>query len=260
MLNKEKILAHLTRKLPVIVYDSTDSTNTRAREYIQKNPCDRALFAANEQTAGRGRLGRRFYSPPDTGIYMTYVFAADDWDGAIVRVTTAASVAAAGVLEGGVRIKWVNDLYLRGRKIGGILTEAVSAAGGAPTHILVGIGINVTTADFPAELRDKAGAVGADMDREKTIAALCDRLSAMADDPASPAYLDAYRRSMMGIGQSVIYTENGTAHRAVIEGVDDLGGLIVRENGEKKILRSGEITFDRFAAAEGEQRNRKFVI
>ena len=103
-------------------YDITDSTNVRAKEYIKAHQFDRMLFVANEQTAGRGRLGRSFFSPKDTGIYMTLAFKSDIPLYNAVHVTTAAAVAVAKAIERHTphrtAIKWVNDIYLNGKKSG----------------------------------------------------------------------------------------------------------------------------------------------
>lgn len=239
MICGSKIRNVLKREIPVIVYEVTDSTNDRARAFVADNVCDRMAFVANEQTKGRGRLGRSFYSPANTGIYMTYVFRADTVSRDTLRVTAAAGVAVAKALDCGAKIKWVNDLYLNGKKICGILTETVTAN---CTYILVGIGINLTTADFPEDLRTKAGSVGAGLDRERLIADICDRLSQVADDVSSTEYLDYYRSHMYGIGEPIVYTENGKEHRAVMEGINDFGELIVLEAHKRKVLCSCEIS------------------
>lgn len=239
MICGSKIRKALKREIPVIVYEVTDSTSDRARAFVAENACDRMVVVANEQTKGRGRLGRSFYSPADTGIYMTYVFRADTVSRDTLRVTAAAGVAVAKALDCGAQIKWVNDLYLNGKKICGILTETVAAR---HTYILVGIGINLITADFPEVLRTKAGCVGAGLDREKLIADICDRLSQIADDVSSTEYLNYYRSHMYGIGESIIYTEDGKEHQAVMEGISDFGELIVTENNKRKLLCSGEIS------------------
>lgn len=128
MINAQNILKSLNNKIEVYTYDVIPSTNDEARKFLIKAPCDRAVFVARGQTAGKGRLGRSFYSPTDTGIYMTYVFRVEKICNETVRITTAASAAVAKALDCGAKIKWVNDLYLCGKKICGILTETVKIA------------------------------------------------------------------------------------------------------------------------------------
>ncbi len=243
MIDGKKILNCLQRKLDVFTYDEIDSTNDQARRYLKNAVCERAVFIAGSQTAGKGRLGRSFYSPPNTGIYMTYVFRIKSFGRDTLRITTAASVAVAKALDCGAKIKWVNDLYLNGKKICGILTETVSAK---YTYVLIGVGVNLTTEQFPNELSEKAGSVGLPLDIEQIIAAICDNLSGMADDISSIEYLEYYRNNMLGIGKSVVYIENGQTHTAVIEGISEWGELIVAEHNTKKLLCSGEITMQPF--------------
>lgn len=246
MINVKNILKHLNNELAVYAYDVIPSTNDEARQHLLKQPCDRAVFVARGQTEGKGRLGRSFYSPTDTGIYMTYVFRVDKMCIDTVRVTTAASVAVAKALNCGAQIKWVNDLYLGGKKICGILTETTKSA--EYNYIMIGIGINLTTTDFPDDIRHKAGAIGLALDKDKTIAAICENLSQIADAPSATDYLEYYRKNMMGIDETITYVENGQMHTAKIEGISDLGELLVIENNVRKRLYSGEITITSFEA------------
>ncbi len=239
MIHTEQIVQQMQHKIPVFSYDTIDSTNEQARRFLQENACERAVFVSNAQTAGKGRLGRSFYSPADTGLYMTYVFRTDGLSRETLRITTAASVAVAQALNCGAQIKWVNDLYLRGKKICGILTETVITD---CTYVLIGIGINLTTAQFPEDLRHKAGAVGKTLCRETLVADLCDRLSQTVEQLSSPAYLEYYRQHMLGLGQEITYVEDGIPHKAQMQGITDWGELIVLENGRERLLYSGEIS------------------
>ena len=145
----------------------------------------------------------------------------------------------------GAKIKWVNDLYLCGKKICGILTETVKIA--EYNYIMIGVGINLTTIDFPDDIRHKAGAIGVTLDKDKTIAAICDNLSRIADAPFATDYLEYYRKNMMGIGETITYSEKGQERTAKIEGINDLGALLVIEGDEQKCLCSGEITITSIA-------------
>lgn len=234
----------MTEQMPVIVYHCTDSTNTRAKEYVKTHDCDRALFVANKQTAGRGRQGKSFYSPDGTGVYMSYIFKINKSLANAVSVTTAASVAITRTLEAlcnkHIMIKWVNDLYLDGKKICGILTEAVTTDGDL-THIVIGVGINLTTKDFPDDIRDIAGCLDTDIPRERIIAAVTDALATL--NLADKSYLDFYRQRMMVLNKPIIYYENGVPTDAVAIDIDQNGGLIIRTpDGKTHTLRSGEIS------------------
>ena len=141
-------------------YEITDSTNQRAKEYIKTHEFDRMLFVANEQTAGRGRLGKSFFSPKDTGIYMSFAFKSDRPLCDIVHITTASAVAVARAIEEHTTyrtaIKWVNDIYINDKKVCGILCESTGG------YIIIGVGVNVTTSDFPDDISDVADSLRTD--------------------------------------------------------------------------------------------------
>lgn len=256
----ERIEKHLLTQLDhtaVYVYDTIDSTNTQARRLIDEGASLPFVAVAHEQTAGKGRLGRSFHSPRGSGLYMTLGLDLLGELDRIATVTPIAAVAAAEAIEEicGKRpaIKWVNDLYLDGKKICGILTEAVPFEGGH--HILVGIGINVTTRDFPAGLRNPAGAVLAEEDAPVDQSLLCARiiqklLCGLLPERAEDS-LRAYRERMAFVGERVICTRqfpsdgqpitDGT--EGVLIGVDDQYGLLLRrDDGTVEALRGGEIS------------------
>jgi BirA family biotin operon repressor/biotin-[acetyl-CoA-carboxylase] ligase len=130
MLNAEKIKNLIHSKYPaacVRVFDTTDSTNTRAKE---DKTLSLGMICARAQTAGRGRQGHSFYSPADTGLYMTAVLPITPMQAYEFSLTAAAAVACVRAISKLCKktplIKWVNDLYIGGKKIAGILTEADS--------------------------------------------------------------------------------------------------------------------------------------
>lgn len=232
---KRQISKLLQNKIPVFYYDVTDSTNLRAREYIQNGGKERALFVANAQSAGRGRLGRSFYSPQNSGIYMSYLLKAEGELCDAVNITTATAVAVADAIGERAKIKWVNDIYIDQKKVCGILTEAVSFEG--ELYVVIGIGINVTTSDFPDDIKDIAGNIG-ECDKSALIAKICDNLT----NVQNVDYIDNYRQKLLWKGEDIVYIENNVCHNAVLVDVDSNGHLIVDCNGNKKTLRSGEIS------------------
>lgn len=234
-MTKEKIAEKLKYDIPVIYYDMTDSTNLRAKEYIKNHRPTRAVIVASGQSAGRGRLGRDFYSPAGTGIYMTYILRAEGSLCDAVRITTASAVAVAEAIGENARIKWVNDIYIDGKKVCGILTEAVNE--GKDLYIIIGIGINVTTEHFPDDLKDSAGSIG-NTDKAELVARICDSLY----DVETVDYIDRYRQRLLWRGEQIVYIENNKAVPATLVDVDDAGGLIVMTDGNKKTLHSGEIS------------------
>ncbi len=235
--------------LSLYVHREIDSTNDEAKRLIAAGKDGPTLILAEGQTNGRGRQGKHFYSPEKTGLYMTLAFPSKLPLEAAVSVTTAAAVAVFRAIrdETGIEteIKWVNDLYLRGKKIAGILTEAISDfEAGCVRHLIIGIGINVRTADFPAELAGVAGALGdGRIDRNRLAARVTDRLFEALADLGSGAHLDTYRRHSMVIGREIEYLRNGKTTVADALDIDEDGWLVVRhKDGTRGLLNSGEIT------------------
>ncbi|MFR4357638.1 MAG: biotin--[acetyl-CoA-carboxylase] ligase, partial [Clostridia bacterium] len=150
------------KNLDLHIYDTIDSTNLKARQLAMDGAPHGTVVLAKQQTSGRGRLGRSFFSPRE-GIYLSIVIKPDFDVSKSVLVTSAAAVAVANAIEKvcGLesKIKWVNDVYIDGKKVCGILTEGISDfETGQIEHLILGIGINTTVKDFPAELLATAGA------------------------------------------------------------------------------------------------------
>ncbi len=241
----------LQREITVRLYDTLDSTNTEAKRRAAEDTSP-TLYLARTQTAGRGRMGRTFHSP-DTGLYLTYAYTTDTPLSKAVHITAVAAVATAQAIEAltgrALEIKWVNDLYLHGAKVAGILTEAVAVPGGS--RILVGIGINITTASFPDGLRAPATALFAQDRVEEatptflgTLAGeIVRRLSDAAETYANSAIcLSEYRRRLLYVGERVIWTQGEVRAEGIVCGVDEGYALLVDINGEVKTFSSGEIS------------------
>ena len=230
----------------VLVYKTLDSTNSEARRLAERGYTSPTLIIAREQSAGRGRMGRSFYSPKDSGLYMTALFEASESPSDTVQLTTSAAAVTAMAIEEllqiRVDIKWVNDLYLGGKKICGILCESFEALG--RRFAVVGIGINLSTVDFPSELADIAGSLGVDRDIRYDLAAkifsLLWRSYHTADKGDIIAY---YKERSIVIGKRIFFVEDGKKNFAKVLDIDVFGRLLVSlDNGGEKILSSGEIT------------------
>ena len=240
-LNPEKIRLFLKKNISVSVFDAIDSTNNEAKRQAPYDSGVR-LYAADHQTAGRGRRGHSFYSPKGTGLYMTLSLPQDDPHRSTQSITCAAAVAVCEAVEElcGVcpGIKWVNDVYLGGRKVAGILTELVCDSDNRPLRLIIGIGVNLKTEDFPEELADIAGNIGG-ADPERLCAAIADRLIGYSENNT---YLEKYKALNLCIGRVVSYTVNDIIHTAEAVDIADDGGLIVSENGRLVTLNAGEIS------------------
>ena len=240
----------MSRRIKTIEYDCIGSTNAEAKKYaVENNGRAPVLFLAREQSAGRGRLGRSFYSSLKGGIYMSLLYFTESELSDAVSITTAAAVFAAEAIERAVgkkmKIKWVNDIYNEQGKVAGILTEAVSL--GKDTAVIVGIGINTGAANFPEELRKIASSIG-DVSEEKRVE-MIDYISGAlldhAEDPTSREYMAGYRERFMLEGAQVDLLRAGEIiARGKVLGVSDDGGLLFLRNGESQseIIHTGEVS------------------
>ena len=246
ILSADIIKSRLSCGVNVYYYDSIDSTNTQAKRLINEGDCADMLLVADEQTNGRGRQGKSFYSPAQTGIYMTLVIHPDIKLQNAVTATTAASVAVCRAIEGLTdlkpKIKWVNDVYLNGRKICGILTEAVSDfETGTVSSVIIGIGMNISTVNFPSDV-ENAGSLGVNVRRADLIAEIANELMKITLGDYK-SFIDYYRSRSLILGKKITYIENSKAVSAIALEIDEEGGLTVqKENGEILTLRSGEIS------------------
>ena len=235
------------------VFDTVTSTNDLLREAAEQGAPEFTVYAARQQTAGKGRQGRQFYSPPQSGLYLSMLLRPQIQAAETLTLTPMAAVAAAAAVEQctgqSVQIKWVNDLLLHGKKICGILAESQFSAGEVPDYVIVGIGINLTepAGGFPAELRNIAGAVyPADTDPEAAFAncaaALITNLLREYRQLAQRGYLQGYRDRLCVLGKPVIVNENGVERPATALAVDDDLRLLVRYgDGTEQWRATGEI-------------------
>lgn len=245
----------------IYVYDVIDSTNNRARQIAVGEEADQAngsAVVALQQTAGKGRLGRSFFSPKE-GIYLSIIVKPDFDLSKSVLVTVAAAAAVAEAVdeicgqEEETRIKWVNDVYLSGKKICGILTEGITDfESGQIDHLVIGIGINTNLEGFPEELLRVAGAVEGDYSRSELAAGVIGRVLAYLEDIDRRAFMETYRSKNLLEGRDIkvfkgVYRtdpENDLSGvPARVLGVDDNGGLqVIYTDGSRETLTTGEVT------------------
>ncbi len=238
-------LGELSRGLSVCLFDELDSTNTEAKRQAVAG-VKNALVVARCQNAGRGRMGRSFYSPPESGVYFSLLLSVEKGLESSVFLTSAASVAvmrAIRELTGKqTEIKWVNDLFWQGKKVCGILCESMSM--GDRSSVIIGIGINLKSRDFPPELSQIAGSLGADsLSQAELIAAVCRELRSFLKDSRESSWLEDYRRHSLVLGKPVEWHEAEKSFVGVAEAILEDGALLVRdEAGEAVSLRTGEIS------------------
>lgn len=256
-LSVQGMLPFLTPDIPparIRIYPALGSTNQTAKELALAGAPHGTTVIADIQTGGRGRCSRSFASPPG-GLYMSIVLYPDRLQFAhITAVTAFAAVAvceaAAAVCGKDLQIKWVNDLFLGGKKVCGILTEAVTdIESGSIGWIVLGIGINVNTriSDFPPALRQTAGVLypedGAERGSRCRLAAeILNRTAGLPAPPQESAVLQAYRQRMMMREKPVTVIQGDRQYPAIAHDIDDAGHLILETaDGAFQTLSSGEI-------------------
>lgn len=240
------------RDCAIRVDSRVTSTNTQAKKLAADGAAAPSLLLADGQTAGRGRMGRTFFSPPGTGLYMSVLLRPAVRAEELPLVTLAAAAAVCEAVEeaAGVstRVKWVNDVLVDGRKVAGILTEAVGdLESGTMECVVVGVGVNVKTpADaFPEELRERAGSLlPARVSRCDLAAGIANRLLAYAAALPERRYLEPYRNRLAVLGKPVQYKqrERWMTGRAVDLRED--GCLLVEGTGGLAALRGGDIRME----------------
>ena len=243
-----------SRMLDIHVLREVGSTNAVLREKASAGAPEGTVLVAAMQTDGKGRLGRRFYSPADTGIYLSLLLRPVDMaPEQALHITTMAAVAACESIEDTngkpAQIKWVNDVYQDGRKIAGILTEGVlSMESGLMDSIVLGIGINVYPPEegFPKEIESIAGAV---LDEKQTeaknriAAGFLNHFLSIYHRDDTQTYVHSYRERSMVIGKKVTVISGKDQRSAYVLDVDEECRLLVRyEEGSEERLTGGEIS------------------
>ena len=240
----------------VLVLDKTDSTNKRLREMAFEEAPGGQVIVANEQTTGRGRMGRSFFSPSGNGIYFSYLLRPDVAPQDAVTLTAWTGVAMVRAIEWvagfSPGIKWVNDLVSNGRKLCGILTEmSIESETGRINSIIIGIGINVNNdaSDFPDEIKDIATSIkletGSSVSRAELVASMVEEMDKLASEwpEASDKYLDLYRSYNITCGRDVDVISGGTVRPAKALSINDDFSLKVKfPDGTVSDLSSGEVS------------------
>ncbi|MEG2697367.1 MAG: biotin--[acetyl-CoA-carboxylase] ligase [Ruthenibacterium sp.] len=255
VLTAEGLLPYLARReVTVVAQPCLASTNLTAKELAAAGAPHGSIVAASQQTAGRGRRGRSFLSPPDTGLYLSVILRSDApmSDGALI--TSAAAVAVCRALHRvcgieDVQIKWVNDLYTHGKKCCGILTEAAAdMETGGVDYIVVGIGLNLLLPEggFLPELAEVATALfpaGAQVPRCRLAAEIVNELLRLGDALPDHSFLEEYRARNLVPGRDITIVQNGTQRPAHALSITDAGHLLVRlPDGRSEELSYGEIS------------------
>lgn len=231
----------------ITVLDTVDSTNTYAKKLANEGVPHASIIVANEQTKGRGRLGRTFYSPADKGVYISFVLRPKMQLSEASFLTVVAGVAACQAIEKTTdltpSIKWVNDVFVRGKKCCGILSEATSDFETMSVqNVVVGIGINVSNDVFPDEIKNTAVSLGGVL-RNKLAAEVINCFLSLADSFSREEIVKEYKKKCFVIGKEITYTLNGTEYKAKVIDINNDANLVVQnDDGTVSVLKSGEIS------------------
>lgn len=266
-LNEKQILAYFKEKLisspyqeklplpSVKIFPETGSTNTDMKESLKKEgeAPEGTVYLTDCQSGGRGRQGHSFYSPKGMGIYFSILTRPKESSGDALTITTHAAVAVVRAVKElydiSLSIKWVNDLFLNGKKVCGILAEGKFCP--ALEYCIMGIGINLFTpkGGYPAEIREIAGSLFGeyqaerffDFDRNRLMATILYHYFCICDEKE---VLPEYREHNLVLGRRVSFSENGIEKEGVVTAITKHGELFLSlDSGASQILLSGEVKF-----------------
>lgn len=252
---ENSILSHLPGDLPWQVhwFDTVLSTNDTAKSMAKQGAPHGSVILAGHQSGGRGRMGRSFSSPAGMGVYLSVILRPQCLAKDLMHLTCGVGTIMCDAVEAvtGVRpgLKWINDLILEGKKLGGILTELSLGKDGSVDFAVIGIGINCnqTLEDFPPELRKTAVSLkmhtGKQTDPSLLAAAMIRALYEAGLPGDTKALMAAYREDCVTIGRSITVLQAPQSYRATALDVADDGALLVKtEDGAFQKIQSGEVS------------------
>lgn len=233
----------------VFVYDTIDSTNTQAKIHADKLT-GRGIFIAKQQTAGKGRNGRQFYSPQNSGIYISVLYPAETLQKYLTLVTPLAAVAITraiqSVLQLDVGIKWVNDIFFNNKKVAGILTEALfSVEAGTVDKVIIGMGINVTKPEnLPTDLTDIMGYLSdTPIDMNTLAIAVIEELLTLLTQLPNCDFMTIYKKHSIVLNQNITVHQGELSYPAIATAITDEGHLVItKADGSTENLQHGEIS------------------
>ena len=255
---KEKILSHLPTECPwrdtLYWYEATDSTNTQAKHLAKQGAPNGTVLIAGHQTGGRGRMGRVFQSPAGSGVYLSVILRPNCEPGQLMHLTCAVGVAMMEAVKmvSGVqtKVKWINDLVINGKKLGGILTE-MSVDKGMVEYAIIGIGINCLQkdGDFCPEIAGLATslsqAAGKDIQPEVLAAAMVEALWEMSRVlfTEKATLMAEYKERCVTLGKDIQVIRGDTVRPGKAVDLDEDGGLlVVFPDGTTELVSSGEVS------------------
>ena len=252
ILDKKILEQYLDQKLNITIFDELDSTNNYLKKLGSQGEKENQLVIALSQTGGRGRMGRSFYSPNGTGIYFSLLLHPEFSAEKSLLLTVMAAVSVAETVmkynKNDVKIKWVNDVYIDGKKVCGILTEGSINADKKLEYAVVGIGINVIAPEngFPDDIKTSATAVfpgkAEELIKEKIVADVVNKFFSMYNSDDND-YIRRYKEYSYLTGKEInIISYDSVRPATVIDITDDCHLLVKNENDEIEEISSGDVS------------------
>lgn len=236
--------------IDVIAKHETVSTNTDARELIKNSLPRPALIVADQQSGGRGRQGKSFLSPIG-GLYMTLALPTNIPIEQAIGATSCAAVAVCrgieAVCDANCGIKWINDIYLGGKKLSGILTESINDYEAMTSkYLIIGVGVNIDVTPTVTDSAIEAVSLkdwGCDVSRDLLCAGITKELLLAYESGFDfSGYAEEYRRRSILLGREITFTANGILKHGTAKSITDCGALIVQSEGKEITLDSGEVS------------------
>lgn len=234
------------------VFDELVSTNQTAKEKAASGAKEGTLIIAKHQTGGKGRMGRTFFSPDQSGVYFSLILKPILCPEDCLLITTAAAVAVCKAIESvfgkSTSIKWVNDIFINDKKVCGILSEASFDSSNKLDYVILGIGINLypPSDNFPKDIADIAGAITNIKQSENKNRLIINIIKAFFGYYSNLKKLDflpEYQSRMLLIGKNISFTKNGNVYSAKVIGIDNACRLTVElSDGQICSLSAGEVT------------------
>ncbi|MCM1261040.1 MAG: biotin--[acetyl-CoA-carboxylase] ligase [Prevotella sp.] len=251
VLSETKISSQLHFPKEVMILEEVDSTNTFLKRLAKTSNIEELVVVANQQTGGRGRIGRTYVSNPTSGIYFSILYRpkiAIEYAKKLTCLAGVAVVRAIQKLTGlEAKIKWVNDVYLHGKKVCGILTEAsTSVEENTFEYAIIGIGVNCYQQNFSKEvaaiattIEDEANCI---VSRNDLIAEIINQIDTELIQIENSHFMEEYRTYSFVIGKEVELQKMDESHTVKVIDITKDGELVVEEKGKIYTISSGEIT------------------
>ena len=248
-INEFSIKQYLQKKHQNIdfqIFDTIDSTNIYAKQIVS-NITKNTVIISNYQTNGQGKFGKKFFSPANTGIYMTIILKDTIKAKNVFLITFLCALAVCKTIENLTnikpKIKWINDIFINNKKCCGILTECeTDLKKKISKNIIAGIGLNVNTVKFPKELKDIAISLQNGTDRNIIIAKIINNFFKFYNSLTPKQIIEKYKKYCFVLGKDIYYTKENIKYIAKAIDINNFGNLVIKDiNDNIKILEYEEI-------------------